>query len=79
MRAHGNVLAHAEAGKRAHDLEGARDTALRAPVRRQRADIVPFKYDAPLVGVSKPEIKPNKVVLPAPLGPIKPVMPTPSR
>ena len=34
----------------------------------------PLKRIVPSVGVSKPDINPNKVVLPAPFGPIRPVM-----
>ena len=40
VRADGDVLAHAQAGERLHDLEGARDAAPRQHVRRHAGDVV---------------------------------------
>ena len=74
VRADQDVLAHRQAGKRLHDLEGARDAAPRQPMRRLAGDVLAGIADRPSLGLRKPEMRENSVVLPAPLGPISAVM-----
>ena len=76
MGADRDILAHAQPREGPHDLEGA--ARCRARARKCGAsarDVLTVETGCvPLVGVSKPEISPNNVVLPAPLGPIRPTM-----
>ena len=46
-------------------------------LRRQPRDVSPSNSTRPRVGVSEPAMRLNSVVLPAPLGPIRPVIPPP--
>ena len=74
MRADRDVLPHRQAGKRLHDLEGARDAAPRQQVRRHAGDVVAGIDDAAFAGRRNPVMIANRVVLPAPFGPISAVM-----
>jgi hypothetical protein len=70
-----DVLADAEAGKGLHDLEGA-GNALRWRARWVGNAVIsrPSKATEPEVAASNPAMTVNNVVLPAPLGPISPVI-----
>ena len=71
------ILAHRHVAEFARHLEGAHHAGARAFRRagRRRGCARPVGY-GPTVGVRKPEITLNSVDLPAPFGPIRPVIPS---
>ena len=73
QRAHRDVVEHRQAGKRPHDLKGAADAEARRDDRPEVGGSArPRTGSAPSVGSSVPLTRLTSVVLPAPLGPIRP-------
>ena len=69
-----DVLAHADLGEGLRDLERAHHARGTDPVRRQAGDVLALEGDLPASGAWKPAMAANSVVLPAPLGPIRPTI-----
>ena len=69
---HEQVLAHAEVGEHARHLERAHETLGGDAMRGRPVMSVPSRRTLPASGVSMPVSRLTKVVLPAPLGPMRP-------
>jgi len=71
------MLEHRELGKAARDLEGAHEPARLTTSAALPAISCPLKSIEPASGGTSPDTTLNNVVLPAPFGPISPVIPPP--
>jgi hypothetical protein len=72
VAAHHHVLQRGHLGEQPDVLEGARDAGLGHLVHGLRGVGLPAEHEAAAVGVYSPVMTLKKVVLPAPLGPIRP-------
>ena len=71
QRAHRDILEHAQALERLHDLEGPADAGGAHAIRRAAREICrPSSVTVPASGAKTPAIMLKIVVLPAPFGPI---------
>jgi hypothetical protein len=71
---HHEVFQRGEVGELVRDLEGAQQPAVIEVVGGEPRDVVARQQDAPPEGGKTPATMLNSVVLPAPLGPIRPVI-----